>query len=70
MCRTVARFVGANRQSCFCGVAVDQHRMAGRDDMAKYADAARERGADHSVRKIGAGGDFKLISAAFDDQGD
>ena len=66
MRRAVACLIRTHRQTGFRRIAVDQHRRAGRDDVAEYADAARQCAADHAVGEIGAGDELELIFTALD----
>ena len=70
MRRAIAALVLAHRQSGFGRVAIDQHRLSGRNDMAEHADAARQCRADDALWQIGAGRDLELIVTTFDNQRD
>src|SRR6202158_2092421 len=65
----VARFGHAQRQPRFGSLAVDQKRLASRDDMPEYSNSALQFAADDTRWQIRACGNLKLVLGTIDYQG-
>src|SRR6202790_291503 len=65
----VARFGHPQRQPRFGSLAVDQQRLASRDDMSEYSNAALQFAADDTRWQIRACGNLKLVLGTIDYQG-
>src|SRR6202521_1231508 len=65
----VARFGHAQRQPRFGSLAVDQKRLARRDDMPEYSNSALQFAADDPRWQIRSCGNLKLVLGTIDYQG-